>query len=525
MSKINNEIDYYLKKLDYLERNFDYNNESLKYIRSNHKIALQSYDNNEEKETEYDEYIYILNDDCFDMKEIDIIIISKNNDNIINMFPNILLLGQYYDNNEEKETEYDEHIYILDDDCFNKKEVNTEIISKNNDKSISIINTFPNALLLEESIFNDKCKTNGTNIDKYKKEENKNIWDVLNNINKENISESIDNITTDSETLVLVDKINKCKGCNGKNTLIEDQSTSVMVCSNCGMINEELFDYGPEWRQYNNDDNRGEGINRCGCPTNFFFSKSSQGTILVGHTNSRIRRKQKWNSMVYKERSLNNVLEYITNICIKNNIPKIIIDTAKILYKKLNDCKHKNGNNIGKQIIIRGENRISIIAACVFRACEMNKQPRSIKQIAEFFNIDEKKITKGNKQYDKIMKNTDDDISLDQFTTDSAEDYIRSTSQKLKIKKEEVELAVKIANNCCRMKLASDHNPQSIAAGSILAMIHYLNLNIDKKKIVNLFETSDVTISKIYNKLEPIIDALVDDEITDHLIKKFKING
>ena len=501
MAKINKKIDYYLKKLNYLERNFEYN----------HKIALQSYD--EEKETEYDEHIYLLNDDCFDKKEVDIYIISKNDE----------LLKQCYD--EEKETKYDEHIYILDNDCFNKNEVDIEIITKNDDKNISIINTFPNALLLEESIFNDKCKIKDTIIDKYNKGSD-NIWEVLNTINKENISESFDNITTDSETsLFLVDKINKCKGCNGKNTLIEDQNTSVMVCSNCGMINEELFDYGPEWRQYNNDDNRGEGMNRCGCPSNFFFSKSLQGTILVGHTNSRIRRKQKWNSMVYKERSLNNVLEYITNICNKNNIPKIVIDTAKILYKKLNDCKHKNGNNMGKQIIIRGENRISIIAACVFRACEMNKQPRSIKQIAEFFNIDEKKITKGNKQYDKIMKNTDDDISLDQFTTDSAEDYIRSTSQKLKIKKEEVELAVKIANNCCRMKLASDHNPQSIAAGSLLAMIHYLNLNIDKKKIVNLFETSDVTISKIYNKLEPIIDALVDDEITDHLIKKFKING
>jgi len=228
--------------------------------------------------------------------------------------------------------------------------------------------------------------------------------------------------------------------------------------------------------------------------------------------------------MVYKERSLNQVFEYISEVCSNNNIPKIIVDSAKILYKKISDCKHKYGSNVGKQIIIRGENRVSIIAACVFKACEMNKNPRSVKEIAKYFDLDEKKVTRGNKQFEKIIKNTDDNIlQVDNLGTSTAEDYIRRHCPK--INKENTETAVRISNNCCRMKLASDHNPQSIAAGSILVMVNYCDLNIDKKDIAKLFGTSDVTISKIYNKIVKYVEALVDDDATDYLIEKFKING
>jgi transcription initiation factor TFIIB len=442
---------------------------------------------------------------------------------------------------DDMDSEFDEIIIPSCDDMFDKKEVNINIST-----NVALINTFPNAfpnaLLLEESIFNKPIKENeNVNENVTKKEpkqpeKDEDIWDILNQIKKENNSEALDTLTTESDTNNINSKEENsndtngpkykiCKGCYSKETLIEDQS--VLVCSKCGMVNGELLDHGPEWRQYNNDDNRGEGVNRCGCPSNFFFPKSSQGTIMAGTSNSRLKRKQKWNSMIYKERSLNQVFVYISHICSKNNIPKIIIDDAQIFYKNLSNCKHKNGTNAGKQIIIRGENRLSIIAACVFKACEKNKDPRNVKEIAEFFGLDDKKVTKGNKQFDNIMKNADDkSILFDQYKdTDTAEDFIRRHCPKLKISKSDTDIAVRIARNCSKMKLASDHNPQSVAAGSILVMVQYCNLNIDKKDIAARFKTSDVTIGKIHNKIALFADALVDDAATEHLIKKFKING
>lgn len=101
---------------------------------------------------------------------------------------------------------------------------------------------------------------------------------------------------------------------------------------------------------------------------------------------------QEWNSMTYKERSLKRAFEFISDICSKNNIAKIIIDDAKNFYKKFIDCEHKIGTNISDQIIIRGKKRLSIVAACVFKACEKNNNPLSTKEMAEIFNLDEKNI-------------------------------------------------------------------------------------------------------------------------------------
>lgn len=436
------------------------------------------------------------------------------------------------DHDDEMESEFDEIILPDDDDLFDKKKININIKC-----NISLINKFPNALLLEESFLNLKNKNKKhpeTKVEPKQikhSEKKEDILDILDQIKKENTSETLDTLTTESDSIpseCVSEFAPVCKGCKEKNSLIEDQHSGVIVCSNCGMINEEILDQGPEWRQYNNDDNRGEGVNRCGCPSNYFFPKSSQGTIIAGSSNSRLRRKQRWNGLNYKEKSLNKVFEEISQVCSKNKIPKIIVDTAKILYKKLSDCKHRSGPNAGKQIIIRGENRTSIIAACVFKACEMNKSPRNVKEIAGFFDLDEKKVTKGNKQFEKIMKNAEDNtLMLEQFKTNTTEDFIRRYCRppNLKVSKNDTDLAVRIANNCCRMKLASDHNPQSIAAGSILVMVEQCDLNIEKKQIAKLFGTSDVTIGKIYNKISPYAEALVDDEATEHLIKKFKING
>jgi transcription initiation factor TFIIIB Brf1 subunit/transcription initiation factor TFIIB len=443
---------------------------------------------------------------------------------------------------EEIETDWDE-ILIPDGDCFRSKEVKLNVM-KHVISNVAIINQFPNALLLEDTIFTDSdiCENTVTEVDTetttdIMTEENitiDNVWDFVEKMNKESNddTETLDDLLSESveETSTEKNKSdnkpnpqkNICKSCDAVNSMIED-STGSIVCKECGIVNEELLDYSPEWRQYNNDDNRGEGVNRCACPSNFFFPKSSQGTIMSGSNFNRLKRKQKWNSMVYKERSLNHVLEYISEISVKNGIQKIVTDSAKIMYKKLSDCKHKTGPNKGKNIIIRGHNRHSIIAACVFFACVMNENPRSIKEIAKMFALEVTRITKGCKQLFKLMKNCDDNFFFDQLDTSTPEHYIRRYCPKLKIGKADTDLAVRIARNCCRIKAASDHNPHSIAAGSIMLMVDYKELTVEKKQIAELFKTSEVTITKIYNKIFSYIDALVDDDATTYLVKKFNL--
>lgn len=420
-----------------------------------------------------------------------------------------------------------------------------------------------NTLLVEDNLFteseSDSVKEGkNSNLDETKMTTKKdsdnieNIWDFVEKMNKEALDISIDDFACSTESEFDVSdtetdcspqfrkkKITSdvkssddykssdictyiCSECSSSNTIIEE-TTGHVVCKDCGVINEESFDYSPEWKQFNNDDSRGEGMNRCACPTSYFFPKSSQGTIIAGSKSSRLRRKQKWNSYVYKERSLSKVLERIKDVCSKSGIQKIVVDSASIMYKKLSDCKHKTGDNKGKSIIIRGSNREGIIAACVFASCIINEIPVSVKEIANMFNLDDKRVTKGYKQLYKLMKNCDDNVFFDQLDTSTPEHNIKRFCPRIGISKNNTDLAIKIARNCCRLKLVSDHNPRSIAAGCVMCMIDYQGIDIEKKKISEHFKTSQITISKIFNKISTFIPAFVDDAATDYLVKQFNI--
>ena len=413
-------------------------------------------------------------------------------------------------------------------------------------ESTSILKSYPNALLVEDFFTTGKLQKmkpiDEANDDSDNEQSDSNM-----------ITESLTECMRDSDSYVSPsnpEKIGnpkradifaktKCKVCGSIGSLIEDHAEGSVQCTTCGVVIEHIFDQGPEWRQYNNDDNRTEKNNRCGCPSNFFFPKSSQGTIMANTGSSRLRRKQGWDSVPYKEKSLREVFAVIISICKQNKIKVIISDTAQILYKKIHDSKHKTGKNIGKNVIIRGDNRMSIIAICVHKACEMNKDPRTLKEIAAMFDLPEKKLSKGSKKFDLLMKNADDqNLILEQLDGSTPEDHIRRCGtpefkekflRQLKTKPltpEEINMSVRVAANCSNMKLASDHNPQSVAVGAILVMIAKTGRpSPDRKELARIMGTSDVTVTKIYHKISPYADALVDDDATEFLIKRFKING
>lgn len=388
------------------------------------------------------------------------------------------------------------------------------------------IDNFPNVLLVND----DPIKKSGSLFENSSDNESEspqsieiidtdltsqsNLWEIVKQIKGTN---KVESIATK----------NVCQGCGESDTFIDEVAGSVRVCNNCGMVNEEMLDLNAEWRQYNNDDSRNDNVNRCGCPSNYFFPQSSQGTIMARCGNSRLKRKQKWNATVYKERNMTKEFDYITQVCASNGIIRPIIDCAKILYKKVSDCRHASGKNKGSPMIVRGENRIAIMAVCVSKSCETNREPRSNEEIAEMFGLDTTKITKGKNTLDKMKRMCieNDLVIFDNLHASTPEDYVRFHCRKLKISGKGTEMAVKVANNCCKMKIATDHNSQSVAASSILAMVDYLNLDVGKKDISELSRTSEVTITKIYSKIVPYIEALVDDDATDHIINVFKING
>ena len=87
--------------------------------------------------------------------------------------------------------------------------------------------------------------------------------------------------------------------------------------------------------------------------------------------------------MPYREKAQWDEFQQITVHANNYNIPKIIIDGAIRYHKQISEEK-----------TFRGLNREGIIAASIYISCSVNKYPRTAKEIAQIFNLDNTSATK-----------------------------------------------------------------------------------------------------------------------------------
>lgn len=307
-----------------------------------------------------------------------------------------------------------------------------------------------------------------------------------------------------------------CPTCE-KDDVIEDYSQGILVCRNCGRVLENILDYNPEWKQFEDDD---KANGRCSMPINVLLPQSSLGTSISGMGTNRLKILHGWNAMPYKERSLNKEFKKIHDVCQKGGILKCVEDDAKIMYKMTSECKHSSGKNMGKCIITRGINRVSISAACVFFACIRKGVTRTSKEIALLYNIKDLEMNRGCKNLLKMLKIRKTSFKMG---TSKPEHFIRRYCAELKIKNQFIEEALKIATNVERLNIASGHTPYSTAAASILLMAEMNKLSfITKKKLAGEFDISDVTIGKTLKEIAPYKQVLVDNEATDTIVSRIK---
>ncbi|AYV76042.1 MAG: transcription initiation factor IIB [Terrestrivirus sp.] len=346
--------------------------------------------------------------------------------------------------------------------------------------------------------------------------------DDLNNLTDADLRDIFDNIEFsidgNKSGKKAVKKYDICPFCLNP-SILEDGVNGIIVCTNnlCGQVIDVLLDQNPEWRQYEDD---GTNNARCAMPINQLLPQSSLGTSISGNYKSRLKTLQTWGAMPYRERSLNNVFKKIHELCQKGNIIKCIEDDAKIYYKTISDCKHIIGKNKGKHIIIRGKNRASLIAACVFFACRRNGKTRTPKEIADLFGLKYTEITKGCKNFMKLMKIRDMGLANN---TSQPEHFVIRFCNELKLSKALTDQVIQIAKNIRKLNIASVHTPSSTATCSILLMAEINKIRtITKKRLAQKFNVSEVTISKAYNKIEMYRKALIDDNLTEILVKKIE---
>jgi transcription initiation factor TFIIB len=284
------------------------------------------------------------------------------------------------------------------------------------------------------------------------------------------------------------------------------------VCPNkkCGIIYKDNLDRSAEWRFYGNEDNNGDPT-RCGMPINPLLEQSSYSCKVLcpgksSYEMHKIKRYTDWQSMPYKEKSQYDEFQLITIISQNAGIPKMIIDDAVRFHKQISETK-----------TFRGLNRDGIIAASIYISSRVNNYPRTAKEIAEIFNLNNTSATKGCKNALSIMNdleytstNQNDLMDLNKTTPLS---FIERYCSKLNINNELTMLCKFISHKIEKNNLIPENTPHSVAGGIIYFVSQMCNLNIQKKSINTISKISEVTINKCFKKLEQHKHELIPEVI------------
>lgn len=292
------------------------------------------------------------------------------------------------------------------------------------------------------------------------------------------------------------DLLELCINCK-KNTICEDSVNGILVCTSCGIINEEcVIDNRAEWNFNTSDDGANKkDPSRCGCPINPLLAKSSMSTMIHSNRHHFMKRLHNQMSMDYVERSRYHVFETIAKMGGEiGNLSPAIIEQAKYYYKILSERK-----------LSRGVIRKGLIACCVMYACKTLNVPRSIKEISAMTNVSVPTLNKTTKLFLKIMND------VIQSTQGGMDNRFESTDSKhlinrycnllhIETKKDEVELIREVKRIDLELKeqgILDCKTPTAVTTGIIVYAGNFLKMNLSKTTLSNIFGISIVTINKI----------------------------
>ena len=284
-----------------------------------------------------------------------------------------------------------------------------------------------------------------------------------------------------------------CNLCNLE-TMIKDDLK--YVCLECGYINTQLISNSGECNDYFSSSTSSNVSSTRYGSVNPLLPQSSRATTMLGGRNgyykSYLARMQDWYNMPYSEKSLLDIFRIIDRKCNENNLPTIIRDRAKLMFKVLKDEK----------ILKREKPKHALIASCIYYSCKEKGIPKTTKELAKLFNISITQMTTGCKQYNEIMfhRNRDYLIKIKPITYIEC---INSLCKMLDIVDRFRYIIINIASVADRLGIVNDNIPPSIAVSSVFMFITMLKLPITKKTLSMRSNISEVTISKTYKKLYP----------------------
>ncbi len=287
-------------------------------------------------------------------------------------------------------------------------------------------------------------------------------------------------------------KSNVCAEC-GEDFVNQYISDGFLVCTGCGLVKDVFIDSNAEWRCFSTSVGAKDvsGV-RCGEAASSLLPGTQLNTY-IGGKDKRLQRMHQWNNVSAKERNLHQIFKEFEQIGFSNNLSKSIVNTSFELYSKLY-TEMENQNSGVKRCNVRQ----GLKAACIFFACKQLEVPRERKEIADMLHTTTKIVTKGCNSFMDIMGG--DYVKMEPFKPN---DFVTRFSQVLNIPYQHQLRLRAIVTYVSSLKELSDNTPPSVTSACVYFLSTHFKLDISKSDIHEKCGSSQIIITKTYNKIVP----------------------
>jgi transcription initiation factor TFIIB len=291
-------------------------------------------------------------------------------------------------------------------------------------------------------------------------------------------------------------KINTCPEC-GSDRLVRDYEVGEIVCMSCGVVvATKLADRGPEWRAF--DDEQRSKRTRVGAPMTYTIHDKGLSTMIDWHDRdiygkrlspgqkAQVYRLRKWQRRIRvsdaTERNIAFALSEISKISNSLSLPKNIVETASVIYRKA-----------VKERLIRGRSIQGVTAASIYVACRKCGLPRTLEEIAQSSNLNKKEV---GRSYRFLVK------ELNYFIPPlKPSQCITKFSNQLTMPGKVEEIAHKILTTAKDLKLTSGRGPTGIAAAASYIASVLTGERKTQREIAEIAQVTEVTIRNRYKEL------------------------
>ena len=296
----------------------------------------------------------------------------------------------------------------------------------------------------------------------------------------------------------------RCPECS-ETRFIKDYENAEIVCIHCGfVIEEKMEDTGPEWRAF--DGEQRAKRTRVGAPLTYTIhdkglstmidwrNRDTYGKKISPTQRAQLYRLKKWQRRLRvsdaTERNLAFALSELSKMCSFLNLPKNILETASVIYRRA-----------VRKRLIRGRSIQGITAAAMYMACRQCGAARTLDEIAETCFINKKEI---GRSYRFMVR------ELKVFVPPSTSSYyISRFSNQLGLAGTAESIAMRILNVAKSMHLTSGRGPVGMAAATTYIASVLVNQRRTQREIAEQANVTEVTIRNRYRELIEGLEILV----------------